>query len=307
MGRGGGAAGGKPGRGGRGFSSHRSSAGGSSGRRTSSGGSMGSLSSHRKSSAPRNPSPPRGSWGSSAPRNPPPPRRSWDSPPPRRSWGPPPGGYGGQRTGRGCCGNFFLIVLLLAVILAAFFASLRSEKVQNFVRDLEQVIVPDDNRRAEDNGKAEKQTAREKLAAEKCLRTEQMIQDDLHWLSDTGTVKQAMEEFYEKTGVQPYLYICDRLNGKGEEITDEEAESYLEEKYNAMYQDEGHMIFVFMEYAASEYITYLYTGTEASVIINDDAREVFLTNADTYYTDSSLSDEAYFARVFRESAKQIMK
>ena len=38
-----------------------------------------------------------------------------------------------------------------------------------------------------------------------------------------------------------------------------------------------------------------------------EAREIFLNNADSYYTDTSLSDEEYFAKIFRESANNIMK
>ena len=304
MGRGGGAGSGKSGRGGRGFSSHRSS-GPSSGRKPLlSGGRSGSFPSHRKSSPPPR-SPRRSSWGSPPPGrspwgSPSPGRSPWGSPSPgRSSWGsPPPGGYRRQRTGGGCCGNFSTFVFLLFMIFLVAIVSLRSGKVQNFVRNLKQTIVSNDYNGANSDGKVEVSNPREKLAAEKCLRTELVLQDELHWISDLDTVKQAMETFYEKTGVQPYLYICDNIMRKGEEITDEQAESYLRDLYNSMYEDEGHMIFVFLEYAASEYITYLYTGTAASAVIDESAREIFLTNAFLYYTYSSLSYEYFFAMVF---------
>lgn len=63
---------------------------------------------------------------------------------------------------------------------------------------------------------------RVKLGAEACIRTDGMIKDTLEWLSDTKTVEKAMNQFYKKTGVQPYLYICNKIEGKGGEITDEE-------------------------------------------------------------------------------------
>ena len=66
------------------------------------------------------------------------------------------------------------------------------------------------------------------------------------------------------------------------------------------------MIFVFMEYEESEYITFLYTGEDADSLMDEEAKEIFLTNADRYYTDSSLSDEEYFAKIFRDSADDIM-
>lgn len=149
--------------------------------------------------------------------------------------------------------------------------------------------------------------AKEKLAAEACIRTDQCIDDELAWLSDLKDVEKSMDYFYDQTGVQPYLIICDNLDGKGGEITDEEAEGILKNRYDALYEDEGHMIFTFMEYAESEYITFLYTGASADAVIDADAREIFLSNADQFYTDSSLSDDEYFAKIFRESADGIMK
>lgn len=148
---------------------------------------------------------------------------------------------------------------------------------------------------------------RVKLGAEACIRTDGMIKDTLEWLSDTKTVEKAMNQFYKKTGVQPYLYICNKIEGKGGEITDEEAQSFGQSLYDSMYQDEGHMIFIFMEYADSEYATFLYTGAEADQVMDADAREIFLDCADEFYTDSTLNDEEYFAKIFRESAKEIMR
>lgn len=150
-------------------------------------------------------------------------------------------------------------------------------------------------------------TPREKLAAEACISVSNIIDDQVDWITDTKTVKSAMDYFYDKTGVQPYLLICDNLEGKGGEITDEEAEDSLKTLYDRLFSDEGHMIFTFMEYADSEYITYLYTGRSADSVIDADARDIFLNNADRYYTDSSLSDEEYFAKVFKNSADSIMK
>lgn len=241
----------------------------------------------------------------------------WGAPPRSSMWGwgapppppPPQGSYGSTGTGCGCCcGSLFVVLLIVVVILIVAGDSIRTG-IGDLTEGQKQENLANQHSDPADayDGKEEEQIPREKLSAEACVRTEQMIQDTLDWISDTETVKQAMEEFYEMTGVQPYLYICDNLNGKGEEITDEEVQNYLRGMYETLYDDEGHMIFVFMEYAVSEYITFLYTGEDANYVLDEDAREIFLTNADRYYTDSSLSDEEYFAKIFRESANQIMK
>lgn len=147
---------------------------------------------------------------------------------------------------------------------------------------------------------------RKKLEADACITTDLIIEDELDWISDTRTVKDGIDYFYRKTGVQPYLLICDNIEGKKEEITDEEAESYLQGLYESMYEDEGHMIFAFMEYEDSQYITFLYTGRLADKVIDADAREMILNNVDKYYSDSSLSDEEYFEKIFHVSADEIM-
>lgn len=154
---------------------------------------------------------------------------------------------------------------------------------------------------------AENSVPREKLGAEACIGTDQVLGDELGWIADTKTVEAGIDYFYDKTGVQPYLLICGSMDGKGGDITDDEAERYLESLYDSMYEDEGHMIFAFMEYEESEYITFLYTGRSADSVVDTDARGIFLDNVDRYYTDSSLSDEEYFAKIFRSSADDMME
>ncbi len=153
---------------------------------------------------------------------------------------------------------------------------------------------------------AARQPVREKLPESACITEDIWIDDSIHWLGNDSSVREAMKYFQKQTGIQPYLLITDNLNGKGGNITDEEAESYLAALYDSLYSDEGHMIFTFMEYAPSQYITYLYTGTAADSVMDSDARNLFLDCVDRYYTDSSLSDEEFFEKIFLKSADQIM-
>ncbi|MCD8083277.1 MAG: hypothetical protein LUE86_07215 [Clostridiales bacterium] len=148
--------------------------------------------------------------------------------------------------------------------------------------------------------------AREKLDSSACTLSGQWIGDELDGFRDTRTVTDAMQYFYDETGVQPYLLICDNMDGAGGQITDSQAETYLSDLYDSLYGDEGHMIFAFMEYQTSRYLTYVYTGTAADTVMDETARDTFLNIADRYYTDQSLSDEEYFAKIFTEAADTIM-
>lgn len=197
------------------------------------------------------------------------------------------------------CGGILLI--FIGILFAVTFAGISGQVASNKQEDLKN----QEESSSADSGDAV-HTPRKKLDAESCEYMDFMLEDRLGWISDTEIVEGAMNGFYEATGVQPYLIICDNIEGIGGEITDEEALLYLNSFYDSLYGDEGHMIFVFMEYDESEYVTFLYTGKLAEKVMDEEAREIFLDNADYYYTDESLSDEEYFARVFLQSASQIM-
>lgn len=190
--------------------------------------------------------------------------------------------------------------------MIGFFCVMMFVGLSNVITDKNQ----EESRNHEESSTADSGTmthpSREKLEAELCEYKDFMLEDRLNWLSDTEVVEEAMNAFYAATGVQPYLLICDNINGIGGEITDEEALNYLDSFYDSLYVDEGHMIFVFMEYAESEYVTFLYTGKLADKVMDEEAREVFLDYVDYFYTDASLSDEEYFAKVFLQSASKIM-
>ena len=84
------------------------------------------------------------------------------------------------------------------------------------------------------------------------------------------------------------------------------ARAYLESRYDELFDDEGHAIVAFVEYADSQYRYYIYTGRQASSVLDEDGRAIIMSRLDAYYTDSSLNDEHYFAKVFADSADTIM-
>lgn len=204
------------------------------------------------------------------------------NPPPDRDRGPDSQGMCREnRRGNGGIPGWYMVLMAIMVIFSAMLfwnaAQARSDAAGHPVR--------------------------EKLAESACITEDVWIDDSLDWLGNDTSVREAMKYFQEKTGIQPYLFITDNLDGKGGEITDKEAETYLAGLYDSLYSDEGHMIFTFMEYAPSQYVTYLYTGTVADSVMDADARNLFLDCADRYYADSSLSDAEFFEKVFVKAAE----
>lgn len=149
-------------------------------------------------------------------------------------------------------------------------------------------------------------TNRSPLPAGICVESKDWYEDNAQWITKSSQMISGLKTFYKKTGVQPYVVIASEINGKGESLTDSEAETYLEDKYNTLFNDEGHLIFLFLEYESGVYKEYLYLGNKAASVIDHEAQEIIYDYADYYYT-SDLDDNAFFATVFEKSAERIMQ
>ena len=161
-------------------------------------------------------------------------------------------------------------------------------------------------------GSIERSTiARDPLPANRCEAIEEWYQDDWgDWITEDteDELIDGMEYFYDKTGVQPYLWIM------GEEGAEYRSEGSLEELGEARYEelfgeDEGHLLVIFREYPneSGNYIETVTPGYDAeSVVMDEQAEEILLDYLDYYYSDSSLSEAEFFSKAFRKSADRIM-
>lgn len=146
---------------------------------------------------------------------------------------------------------------------------------------------------------------RSKLDSSLCTRVDTWYQDDINWIHDEKTLLKGLKTFYNKTGVQPYLWITDNVNGKAKPNTSD-FETALKSKYSELFKDEGHVIVCFMESSPSVYATYYWAGSAAKGVIDDEAGEILLDVIDSKYT-SDLSDEEMFSKSFSDAATRMMK
>ena len=146
---------------------------------------------------------------------------------------------------------------------------------------------------------------RSKLDSSLCTRVDTWYQDDINWIHDEKTLLKGLKTFYDKTGVQPYLWITDNINGKAKPNTSD-FETALKSKYSELFKDEGHVIVCFMESSPSVYATYYWAGSAAKRVIDDEAGEILLDVIDSKYT-SDLSDEEMFSKSFSDAATRMMK
>lgn len=210
------------------------------------------------------------------------------------------GGYSGgsHRSGGGCGSVFgsFIAIIIIISFIGVFIAALEESANGNIPLFIERSTVN-----------------REALPESKCTPYEEWYQDDWgDWIDDYGeedSLIHGLRYFYEKTGVQPYLWIM------GEEGKDFKYEESLEElsdiKYKELFgDDEGHLIVIFREYpnASSNYICTATPGYDAEVqVMDEQAREILLDYIDYYYTDSNLTEGQFFDQAFRQAANRMMK
>lgn len=331
MGRGGGGGGGH-------VSSGRSSSGGHSfsGRSGSSSGRSSSSSFSRPSSSslgrggsslggssPRRvaPPPPRPSGGFGAPPPPPRPMHGYGAPPPppMHSYGAPPppprtvivhdttpryssydSGYSSRRVASssnnsssdkslgaiGTLTSAFIVMLILTIIIAVFTPSSK--------------------------------TAVEKLADNACTvhSYDEMIVDDLGWVTEDGSsgtkkVKEGLEYFYQKTGVQPMFVLTDKFGeATADDYTGAQVEDALENLYvDTFGQDEGHLIFLVLTNDGADRYSYQgsLTGTSASHVIGDTQKEIIYDSWDINWDNLNQTEAEMIANTFKRSADKIMK
>ena len=149
-------------------------------------------------------------------------------------------------------------------------------------------------------------TGHDRLSYDALQLSDSWYEDELGWINDEDELIAGLRYFYQETGVQPYVLICDELGGYSWDIDDAYAEEWMAMLYDQFFADEGHLIYVFMEYAPSEFISYIYAGSAADTVIDDEGRSIIFDNTAEYYYDDSLSDEGFFSKVFEESADDIM-
>lgn len=139
------------------------------------------------------------------------------------------------------------------------------------------------------------------------------IVDELGYFENTGQAARGLKDFYDQTGVQPYIYIKDYDPSL---TTDEQKEAYAKEYFDENIDQANGFLFV---YFANEdehddsipsydksigYMCYA-VGTSAKAVMDDEAVNIFWGYIDKYWT-SDLSMEDMITTVFSDTANAIM-
>ena len=140
------------------------------------------------------------------------------------------------------------------------------------------------------------------------------ILDELGYFDDTGQAERGLKDFYNKTGVQPYIYIKDY---DASLVTNEDKEAYAKEYFDSNIDQANGFLFIYFanedehddsipDYDKSiGYMCYT-VGTSAKAVMDDEAVNIFWAYIDKYWT-SDLSMEDMITTVFSDTADSIMK
>lgn len=199
----------------------------------------------------------------------------------RRNYQPTPPNNNGGGSGNGC-GSLLIIGLVILLVLFLFgqIAGGGSGSVESSSRD------------------------REPLPAGSVQETA-YITDQANWINNASQAEEGLRYFYDQTGVQPHLLITDSIDGQTTADTNV-VKGFANDFYEENFDDEAHLLLVFYEPQPNQYMTYYLPGRQAESVIDDEAGQILLDYLDQNYTDSSLSDEEYFSKSFRQAADRMM-
>ncbi len=197
-----------------------------------------------------------------------------------RSGGPAPSGQGGG-SWRGCSGCLIAVVAIIVVLILASFVS---NAVSCSSVDVDASTVN-----------------REALSASAVTQTAYYT-DEAGWIASSDVLESGMSYFYEKTGVQPYLYLLPN----GTTTSTDELAQMAEELYDELFTDEGHFLVVFCDSGDASYNVGYWIGADAGTVLDDEAVDIFFQYLDSYYLNLDISDEEFFSNTFEDTAERIM-
>lgn len=156
-----------------------------------------------------------------------------------------------------------------------------------------------------------------KLKPSKCVFSGAFVSDadDLFTSEEEDAMIDSFKAFYDKTGIEPYLYAFESHNlpaEYGTEINRKSMESYAYNIYVNTFSDEGHFMILYTETLDSSgnvqsWFWVDMAGNDTGNLIDDDAFDYFQDVMQRYLNASSISKGEAIARSFDESAKSIMK
>ncbi len=130
--------------------------------------------------------------------------------------------------------------------------------------------------------------------------------DELGWVDNVSKTEAQLEDFWEDTGVQPYVIL---KNYDSSLSTDAEKEEWAIDYYEANFDRQD--IFLYVYYADEDtdnvegYNAYA-MGVQVGSVMDSEAVEIFWNNLDKYWYSNASMDEVIY-KTFQDTGNTIMK
>ena len=131
------------------------------------------------------------------------------------------------------------------------------------------------------------------------------IVDNIGWFDNVTKTEKSIKQFYDKTGVQPYIV----LNAYDSALlTDTAKEEYAKKWYDEHIKNES--TFLYMYFAEPDtdndvgYMAYV-NGKQVSSVMDSEAIDIFWAYVDKYWY-SDMSTDNMFTTIFTKTADRIM-
>lgn len=132
------------------------------------------------------------------------------------------------------------------------------------------------------------------------------IKEELGYVENTSKLSKNLKNFYNKTGIQPYIY----LKSYDETLTsDSQKDNYAQNWYEQNIDNEDTFLFVYYEDQDPNEIGYMayVNGKQVTSVMDSEAVNIFWNYIDRYWTDDSLSTVEVFTKTFNSTANTIME
>lgn len=197
-----------------------------------------------------------------------------------------PYGSGG---GCGCAGLIGLVVLLVIIFFIAAPLSMCSAPYYAAYSSESPVEVPANT------------VEREPLPLSAAQETQFYVDADGDWISNPSVLEQGMREFWQETGVYPFLYIAPN----GSLTSGSQCHEVAASIYDRLFTDSAHMVLVFCDDGQGGF-TYGYEiGSQARTVMDDAAVQTLVAYLERYY-DTAPTEDEMFADAFTSTAQNIM-
>lgn len=235
----------------------------------------------------------------------------FNRPTPRRTYygGIPPflGGYGLGRSSRrrrgynrgggcgGCAGGGCLSsILTIFLLLFAF----------NFIWGM---MPGNNNQSAVETIQVNSSTIERKPIEKGLVNETDYYQDNLDWIKNPNEVREGLSYFYEKTNVQPFVYITDNIAGDTNPAP-EAIDAFANDLYDELFTDEAHLLLVHFENYDEyryEYSYHTIYGSQAKVLMDNEAEDILFDYLDYHYR-RDITNEQFYSEAFKDTAERIM-